>query len=345
MPRKPTLLAREARTSLVELLDNLPSGTCLPPLGVLAGGYRLHSSTVFRLLRDLAAEGRVWQSPGGKFYPASARRNTLRGAPVCFIGRELWQWSRLYQEILDGISEVCSANGSPLILLSSRSLVRQQAPGVPPTFATLRAQEGELATLAEAVPKGCAGILFDHLWKGRALGKIKWHGGDRIQLLCGVGIHARVLAPDHSACALIAAEFARERGFKKIGLILPFAGDPAIEAALDALRSAFAPFSPVELPYPDTSAVQHHFRNAAARTQLIVCPEDNVTLEVSNILSTMPQRQKPVVLGSQGTGVLQPPHIRLRIDYRRLGRAAASCILHGTKPPPITPTLIREPAE
>jgi hypothetical protein len=345
MPRKPTLLALKARASLVDLLGNLPKGTSLPPLGVLGNEFRLHSSTIFRLLHDLATEGLVWQSPGGKFFPVSAQRNTLRGAPVCFIGRELWQWSRLYQEILDGISEVCSANGSPLILLSSRSLVRQEAAAVAPTFATLRAQQAELANLSEALPKGSAGILFDHLWKEGALGKIKWPGGDRIQLLFGGGFNARVLAPDHAAGAQISAVFARERGFKKIGLILPFAGDPAINAALDALRCAFAPLSPTEIPHPDTTAALKHFRKVAARMDLLVCPEDNVTLAISKILADLPQKLKPLLLGTQGTGVLQAPHIRLRIDYRRLGRAAASSILHGTKPPPITPKLIHQPVD
>ena len=345
MPRKPTLLAREARAALLDLIGNLPKDTCLPPLGVLGVQFRLHGSTIFRLLRDMAAEGLVWQSPGGKFFPLSAQRNTLRGAPVCFIGRELWQWSRLYQEILDGISEVCSANGSPLILLSSRSLVRQEAAAVAPTFASPRAQEAELAALVEMLPKGSAGILFDHLWSQKAIGKTKWPGGERVQLLHGSGLHARVLAPDHAAGAQISADFARERGYKKIGLIIPFAGDPAIDAALQALRREFAAFSAIEFPYPDTAADRNRFCKFATRTQLLVCPEDNVALEIPAILADLPQKQKPVLLGTQGTGVLHAPNIRLRIDYRRLGRAAASSILHGTKPPPITPSLIRQPAE
>ena len=344
MPRKPTRLAREARSALLDLIGNLPKDTCLPPLGVLGGQFRLHSSTIFRLLRDMTAEGLVWQSPGGKFFPLSAQRNTLRGAPVCFIGREMWQWSRLYHEILDGISEVCSANGSPLILLSSRSLVRQEAAAVAPTFASPRVQEAELAALAETLPRGSAGLLFDHLWCQKALGRIKWPGGERIQLLYGGGSHARILAPDYVAGAKISADFARERGYKKIGLIIPFAGDPAIDAALCALRREFAPFSAIEFPYPDTSSARNHFQKIAARTQLLVCPEDNVTLEVSSILSGFPEKQKPILLGTQGTGVLHAPNIRLRIDYRRLGRAAASSILHGTKPPRITPSLIRQPA-
>ncbi|MFZ4682349.1 MAG: hypothetical protein ACOYMS_07590, partial [Terrimicrobiaceae bacterium] len=185
MPRKPTILAREARAKLLHLIESLPKNACLPPLGILGQNFHLHPSTIFRILRDMTAEGLVWQSPAGRFFPVSAQRNALRGAPVCFIGRELWQWSRLYQEILDGISEVCSANGSPLILLSSRSLVRQEAAGTAPTFATSRAQETELANLAETLPKGAAGILFDHLWTDKALGRTKWPGGDRIQLLHG----------------------------------------------------------------------------------------------------------------------------------------------------------------
>lgn len=342
MPRKPTLLARDARKALLELVGNLPKGTCLPPLGVLGSQFRLHPSTIFRLLRDMAAEGLVWQSPGGKFFPVSAQRNTLRGAPVCFIGRELWQWSRLYQEILDGISEVCSANGSPLVLHSSRSLVRQESAAVAPAFASARAQEAELATLAETLARGCAGIVFDHLWCQKALGRIKWPGGERIQLLFGRSSQARVLAPDYAAGSRTSADFARERGYKKIGLVIPFAGDPAIDAALGALREEFAPFPAIEFPYPDTSAGRKQFQKFASRAQLLVCPEDNVTLEISTILSGL--AKKPALLGTQGTGVLQAPNIRLRIDYRRLGRAAASSILHGTKLPRITPTLIRQPA-
>jgi len=345
MPRKPTILAREARAKLLHLVESLPKDACLPPLGILAQSFHLHPSTVFRILRDMTAEGVVWQSPGGKFFPPSARRSSLRGAPVCFIGRELWQWSRLYQETLDGISEVCSANGSPLILLSSRSLVRQEAAGAAPTFATARAQETELANLAETIPKGAAGLLFDHLWSDKALGRTKWPGGDRIQLLDGCGNHARVLAPDYAAGGQVCVEFAKKRRLKRIGIVVPFEGDPAIDAALAALRCAFAPFSPEESPYPETAAGANSFRKFASGRDLLVCPEDNVTLAISTIVAGLPQNQRPVLLGPQGTGVLRAPNIRLRIDYRRLGRAAASSILHGTKPSRITPTLIRQTVE
>jgi len=55
MPRKPTLLARQAREGLLELVRKLPKDTCLAALSVLAGSFQLHPSTIFRLQRDMAA--------------------------------------------------------------------------------------------------------------------------------------------------------------------------------------------------------------------------------------------------------------------------------------------------
>lgn len=340
MPRKPTLLARNAHAGLLAMLESLPQGTCLPTLGVLGEKFQLHASTIFRLLRDMAAEGVVWQSPAGKFFPLSAQRNTLRGAPLCFIGRETWQWSLLYQEILEGVSEVCSANASPLILLSSRSLVRQEAAVVAPQFASSRSQAADLACLASAVPRGGAGFLFDHLWSEKALGKTKWPGGERIQLLHGTGRHAGVLSPDYSACAKMAADFASERRLKKITLVIPFVGDPAIDIALSELRRAFTTFSLAEFHYTEIARDDHSFRKLTSRSDLLLCPEDNVACDLANRLSLLPINQRPVLLGTQGTGVLHAPNIRLRIDYRRLGRAAASRILHGMACSPLRPSLV-----
>lgn len=89
MPRKPTLLARQAREGLLNLIQNLPKDGSLPPLCELAGRFQLHPSTIFRLLRDMAAEGLVWQSPNGKFFAMSAQSHALSETPVCFIGREI----------------------------------------------------------------------------------------------------------------------------------------------------------------------------------------------------------------------------------------------------------------
>ena len=97
------------------MVAGLPSGRCLPTLEILGKEFQLHPSTVFRILRDLDTEGVVWQSPNGRFYPAASRSKHVRGLPVFFIGREMWHWSRLYHEILEGVSEVCATfrHGTP----------------------------------------------------------------------------------------------------------------------------------------------------------------------------------------------------------------------------------------
>lgn len=340
MPRKPTLLARQAREGLLELVRKLPKDTSLPALGELAGSFQLHPSTIFRLLRDLATEGLVWQSPGGKFFAVSSQRNALRDAPVCFIGREMWQWSRLYQEILEGISEVCSANGSPLILLSSRSLLRQQAPSVPPEFASPRVQAVEIAKLAGSLPRGIAGIIFDHVWCDKALGKVRWPGGERVQLLHGTGKQATVIDQGYAEGAAMVAAYFREKNIERISFVIPFESDPAIDAAVLALRTALAPFSPNEIPYSHIAASAARFEEVALNTDAILCPEDNIAGNIAERLRALPGTQKPLLVGTQGTGVLHAPSVRLRIDFRRLGRAAASQILHSRAWKPPRPTLV-----
>jgi Transcriptional regulators len=337
MPRKPTLHARRARARLLELVAGLPARRPLPTLAELAREMALHPSTIFRILRGLVEEGIVWQSPQGKFYAASERQQNLRGVPLCFLGREMWQWSRLYQEMLEGISEVCGANGSPLVLLSSRSLVRQAGPVAQPVFASPENQKNELERLLKAAPRGCAGFLLDHLWKASALKETKFPGGGRIQLLAGDGRQAAVFAPDYRRGASLVADFLRAKGFSRIGLVLPFKNDPAIDLMEEALREALREFALTELPFFKRDA---GFPSRLRAVDALVCLEDNV----ADALIRETGASLPFLIATQGTGLIQAPHVRLRVDYRRLGRAAASHLLHGTRHVPLAPALI-VPAE
>ncbi|MBE2204232.1 MAG: hypothetical protein IAE94_07845 [Chthoniobacterales bacterium] len=333
MPRKPTQHAREARAGLLARVRALPRHAPLPILADLAREYEMHPSTIFRLLRNLAEEGHVWQSPQGKFYAAASRQKALRGAPVCFIGREMWQWSRLYQEILEGVSEVCGANGSPLVLLSSRSLVFQTSPTDQPEFAPPAAQKKELRRLLGAIPRGCAGYLFDHLWHASALETPSFPSGEKVQLLWGDGKQAQVFAPDYALGANLVAEFLRLRNFRRIGLVLPFRGDPGIDGMGDHLRAALGGLAVTEISF------SAHLPPSAVRLRkldALVCTEDNV----AEFLIEKNASGLPLLIATQGTGLLQAPHVRLRMDYRRLGRAAAAHILHGTTHAALAPALI-----
>ncbi len=341
MPRKPTLHARHARSRLVEMVAGLPSGDCLPTLEILGKEFQLHPSTVFRILRDLGTEGVVWQSPNGRFYPAASRSERVRGLPVFFIGREIWHWSRLYHEILEGVSEVCSANASPLVLLSAPSLVHQTDPTKPPKFATSKTQKEELGMLLPSIPRNCGGLLFDHLWKDVTLSLPGLTPAPKVQLLHGTGKLMPVAAPDYEDAAGCAREFVASRKFGRTLIVSPFKGDPAIDASVELLKSTLAEHSPEEVEF---EALTGKLRKLGARNRQIclVCPEDNTAKVLFEEIQATPSVERTIFLfATQGTGLLTAPANRLRFDFRRLGRSAAAAVLQGQSLKAIRPSMIQ----
>lgn len=342
MPRKPTVPVRQARETLRRLTAAAPPGAPLPAVRELGRQLDLHGSTIFRLCRELAEEGLLWQNAAGRFYPAQGRERAVRGAPVCVLGRSMPRWSRLYQEILEGVSEVCAANDSPLVLMTASRLVQHPDPGSPPRFASPATQAGELQALLQHAPKGCAAYLLDHLWHERVLAAAPWPGGERIQFL-HAGKPLSSVAPDLAAGARLAVSHLQHQGYAEIWLIQPFRGDPAVAAMEKALIQAAEGF-PVRL-LPATTPLERAriFRQAttAPRRIGLVCCEDNVCLELLELWrQSSGLDHRTGLLAMQGTGVLSAPVTRLRYDYRRLGRSAAALALHGQPPGPVSPQLI-----
>ncbi len=341
MPRKPTLHARHARARLVEMVAGLPSGDCLPTLEILGKEFQLHPSTVFRILRDLGTEGVVWHSPNGKFYPAASRSKHVLGLPVCFIGREMWHWSRLYHEILEGVSEVCTANASPLVLLSAPSLVHQTDPTKPPKFASAKTQKAELEMLLPSIPRNCGALLFDHLWKDAALSIPGMPSAPKVQMLHGSEKLMPVAAPDYEDAVACAREFVASRKFGRTLIVSPFKGDPAIDASVKLLKAAFAELGPEEVEF---EALTGNLRKLGAGNQRIclVCPEDNTAKALFEEIQAIPPTERTLALfATQGTGLLTAPAHRLRFDFRRLGRSAAAAVLQGHSLKAIRPSMIQ----
>ncbi len=335
MPRKPTLHSRRAREELIALSKAHPADKPIPALGVLGGRLDVHAATVFRILRDLVAEGYFWQSPTGRFFTAAARRGQIKGAPLCFIGREVWQWSRLYQEVLEGVSEVCAANQSPLVVLTARTLLRQASPAEPPQFAGSRTQSRELSRLLPMVPKGCAGVILDHLWAEPVLRRASWPGGQRLQLFRNGIDGCPGVSPDLAGAASMVSGYIRRNGFRRVLLVVPFRGDPALDAAVGVFRKSLSAFQATELFYPESAKSLPKLQKALFHADLVLCPEDNVALALAELAG-----KNTRFLGTQGTGVLHTPHARLRYDFRRLGRSAAAHIIQGTPLPDFHPLLI-----
>ena len=333
VPRKPTLLARKAKSALADLIGQLPPESALPTVRELGARWDLHASTMSRMLREMENEGLVWQSPGGRYFPVAGRSHNLKGAPVCFIGREMWHWSRLYQDILKGVSEVCSANGSPLILLSAPSLVSQDDPTKPPHFASAATQKKELAALLPSVPRHCGAILVDHLWKDSALALSAFLPTPKAQLLHGSTKHMPVYAPDYHGTAKRVLRFVQSRDAKKILVVSPFQGDPAIDASVSLILQTLA-----HLDARKTSFDQARRRirpGSAKKTEgknLFICPEDNTAKALLDKMESIGNSpNKPLLLATQGTGLVHSPTSRLDIDFQKLGKSAASKLLHGSE--------------
>ena len=342
MPRKPTIYQKKAREEIIELLGTLPSSRPLPTLRDLGEAFELHPSTISRLLRDLETEGLIWQGSSGRFFAAGERSDFLRGAPVCFIGREMWHWSQLYQELLAGVSEVCSPNGSPLILQAAPNLVRVPVVLQPPIFESVPQQIKELRAIMKTIPKGCAGFLLDHLWSQEALDAVSFPSGQLVRLLYGEGKRRKVIAPDYAAGAKMAAQHVREGDFEKVFLIIPFEGEPLINHCIELLRSELAPLGCQEIQFHDKARISALASGDGGRVCL-VCPEDNTALGIAELIRLAESEgaeHRVEVMATQGTGVVTAPHSRLRYDYRRLGRAAVSHILHGTPFKPMKPTFV-----
>lgn len=73
-----------------------------------------------------------------------------------------------------------------------------------------------------------------------------------------------------------------------------------------------------------------------------IAPEDNTALALQALIkrSRSVLSKTAQVVATQGTGLVTAPTLRLRYDYRRLGRSAASRILHGTPVVAVPPAWI-----
>ncbi|MGE9290839.1 MAG: helix-turn-helix domain-containing protein [Puniceicoccales bacterium] len=342
MPRDLTTFTKAAKNGILELLKTHPDEKPLPSLRQLADDFDLHSTTIFRILHDLEAEGLVWQGPSRRFYPAGSKSNTLKGKPVCFIGRKIQEWSQLYQEIIEGIAEVCAANESPLILQSAPELVQVPVQLEPAILASEKDQKTELKRLLKTVPNGCAGFILDHLWSDAALRSLKFPAGQCIQLLAGTGKYAKVISPNYEAGSQLIANYVKSRNFDQVYLVEANPEEPLLHQSMAHIQETLADISTHSFSYYDKAAIESAIASIGPHC-CFICIEDNTALGLADqILASESAQTFDMIemLAIQGTGVVTAPHTRLRYDYRRLGRAAASSILHGTAIKQMAPRLV-----
>ena len=330
--------ARVAETKLARLIAEKSADSTIPLPTVRQLGNQLGVSyaTVARLLQRFAKEGRAWKHPNGRFFPGHAS-HSAEGLPVVVVGRQIQHWFRLYQEIIEGVSEICTARGCPLIFLSSDKLVRQESPETPPVFTSLATQRKELQRLKSAMPRLCAGLLFDHLWDENLISTASFPPAPRVLLARPSrqgGLHA--VSPDFLSGAHLLLRQLVGRGCKRVYIGSPFSGDQAVDAAGDAIRQAAAtggyPFKKIRTLDCSTSARRKAAISRLARLTTraaVISTEDNVTSLLWQGLADagLSESKNVELLSMQGTGAFDLPITRLRYDYRQLGRDAVTAAL------------------
>ena len=339
MPKRPTLRALEAEKKLLGLLKvkGSDSSAPLPPVRELGEQLGLSYATVSRLLQRFTQEGYAWQHPNGRFYPVHAGAQAAQGLPIVVLGRQIQHWSHLYREIIEGVSEICTARGCPLVFLSSETLVRHASPEMPPSFAPIEIQATELRRLGSAMPRLCGGLLLDHLWEEKLFESMPFPSAPRLLLARRSRLGNELsVAPDFVEGSRLILEHLARRGCQRVFLGVPFSGDQAVDSACEALQlsalESFRSFPKVESLDCSTPSNRKSVIARLARYKsrvAIICPEDNVTrLLWQDLTNTRLQNANFIELVSiQGTGAFDLPITRLRYDYRRLGRSAVMAVL------------------
>lgn len=350
MPRKPTTYARAAEAELRALAAREEVEDPLPTVRELGRKYDVSYATISRILQRLTQEAVVWQHPNGRFYPMSARAQLSDRFPVVLIGRQIQNWSALYQEILEGVSEVCAARGCPLIFLSSPQLVRHESPENPPTFISADLQRIEITRLLASVPRPCGAILLDHLWQDALSVEVADSFRCTALLLRpGPGLGSLRGSLDLQAGAEMMLNHLAEQAYQQLVVALPFEGDQAIQVSLDALQAVAVGrgLGLLEVADGTTPAARKKFvaRLKRAKDRLaVISLEDNVTAllwqEFQKASISCPEKIGLVSL--QGTSAVGSSITRLRYDYRLLGRELVSDLLaQKDEWRPLRPTLIK----
>lgn len=333
MPRRPTIAARKARLRLVEMAGRMDGATPFPPLAVLAGEMDVHPSTVSRILRELSGEGVLWHAPNGRFHIPEARRQKLKGFPVCFIGREMSLWSRLYQEILEGVSSVCAEHRGSLVLCPAPRLVRHEAALEKPRFASVPAQKRELEVALKNIPPKCCGVVLDHLWNPKVVATAAAPVDPMIHLLRPGGR----FGIDFRHGTDLVAQLLSSVPCRGVALVVPFEGDWAVTASAESLQEGLAAWPVAKMDMPEALS---RAASLLRKGHVFVCTEDNAAVRLAAALDPLCRgcRFFPLV-ATQGTGLPSAPVSRLRYDFKKLGRLAAASIFDRSQEVLLRPKL------
>jgi DNA-binding transcriptional regulator YhcF (GntR family) len=337
-PRASNPAERTLTDRVRQLLTNAPADQPLPTTRELGERFRVANTTVFRLLRELARTGEIWQHPvNGRYYLPSAQALIDRPKPVACVFRRLELASELYRELLEGISAGCGALGRTMLLWHDELLVNHPDAHEPPAFARVAQQRVILHDFLGRHGSAAGGFILDHIWSDEALSSEIEALRPAVMLfracsLPGIGN----IRADFRAGAFKSVAYLLGRGFDQIIPVTPFPGDPAVEefqAALSSVATELDCQNRFTAPALASSAAERtalvqRLKRANRRTALI-CPEDNVALlllaAVKDAGLSCPGQVG--ILSVMGTDFAVRAGLTcLRYDFRKLGQAAVNAL-------------------
>jgi DNA-binding LacI/PurR family transcriptional regulator len=242
-------------------------------------------------------------------------------------------WSRLYQEILEGVAAVCSENQGSLVLCSSPGLVCHKAPLEKPRFASTAQQKKELGAVLTQIPRKCSGLVLDHLWSPEVVSATAMPAVPMVHVMRSGGKSTI----DFRRGAHLVAKFLSSVPCRGVALVVPFRGDWAITAAAEALEESLVTW-PVEKM--EVAEAMSRASSLLRRGFAFVCAEDNAAMKLAAVLEPLGRKASffPLV-ATQGTDLPLGSATRLRYDFKMLGRLAAASILDGASEAMLRPKL------
>jgi DNA-binding LacI/PurR family transcriptional regulator len=324
-------------TRLRRLVAGAAANRPLPTTRELGTRFGIANTTVFRVLREMAEAGELWQHPtNGRYYAPGARALLDRPKPVACLIRRLELGSELYRELLEGISTGCGDLQRTILLWHDQRLVNHPAPQQPPVFASVAQQRTILAEFLDRHGDAAGGFLLDHIWSDDALRMSRDRLGPAVVLFrsCAVDGIGNV-AVDFHAGALKALAHLLGRGFEHIIFVQPFSGDPAVAEFGAALKKAAAELdcagrlstTMASTPRERASLIERVSRSP--RRNALLCPEDNIALLLAAAAREAGMRlpERTGVLSVMGTDVAVRAGLScLRYDFRALGRMAVEAL-------------------
>jgi hypothetical protein len=320
--------------------------TPLPTTRELGERYGISNASVCRLLKRLDDEKVIWRRENGRYYLNESRRLFEKRKPYACLLRKLQNWSRIYQGVMSGFSQVFGRDRASMLFVHNEGLVRHSDTDHPPVHAGAQAQREALAEFFRDHQDQFGGILLDDVWMDEVLESFAHQLGNAV-IVCRPSRLPELssVSIDFDAAAMLALGHLYARGYEDVWLAVPFTHAAPVdlmrEAAVRAAALLGRPLAADRLAMvatpQDREAFVARLRGADRRTG-IFCLEDNVSLILWRSLKAagLDLPGQVGLLSGMGTGIVTERHISsVRIDYEKIGLTAGE-ILAGGKPRSVT---------